>query len=158
MAPEQSGTGLGALGYALKHVAGVGRAVGGSGSLPDALAASVEAHGGCIRTNAPVARVLVEGNHVRGVMLSDGSTLTAITVVTAIDPRQVMVDWLANPPPCAQAIVERWRTGSRRDGYESKIDAVLRSRPTYRNLDERHFALLGVGDPLAPTTIVAPSP
>ncbi|HEV8420315.1 MAG TPA: NAD(P)/FAD-dependent oxidoreductase, partial [Actinomycetota bacterium] len=46
LSPETPGTGLGALGYAMKHVTGVGRPMGGSGGLPGALARAVEDAGG----------------------------------------------------------------------------------------------------------------
>jgi phytoene dehydrogenase-like protein len=42
------------------------------------------------------------------------------------------------------------------DGYESKIDAVLDEPPVYRQTDQRVVDRLGF-DPLAATTIVAPS-
>ena len=42
------GTGLGALGYVLRHVTQVGRPAGGSGALTDALASGVaSARGRC---------------------------------------------------------------------------------------------------------------
>ena len=37
ISPEQPGTGLGALTHAMRHVATVGRPVGGSGAVTDAL-------------------------------------------------------------------------------------------------------------------------
>jgi phytoene dehydrogenase-like protein len=43
VAPSAPGTGLGALGYALRHLVGVGRPVAGSGSLASAVAGSLRA-------------------------------------------------------------------------------------------------------------------
>lgn len=156
-APTQPGTGLGALGYALKHLSGVGRPVGGSGGLTDALARAFEADGGTVRTGAHVAGILVEGEAARGVRLETGEEVRATVVVAAVDPRQALVEWLGDPPPGATALVERWRARPRRDGYESKIDAVIRTRPRYRGLSDDVLSRLGVEEPLLPTGIICPS-
>ena len=50
VSPEQPGTGLGALSYAMRHVGGVGRPAGGSGALTEALRAAFAHHGGELRT------------------------------------------------------------------------------------------------------------
>ncbi len=50
LSPDTPGTGLGALTYAMKHVATVGRPVGGSGAVPDAVRGALEAAGGTVRT------------------------------------------------------------------------------------------------------------
>lgn len=42
--------------------------LGGISTLADALAAQIEAHGGQVRCNSPVTRILVEGGRARGVM------------------------------------------------------------------------------------------
>ena len=53
-------------------------------------------------------------------------------------------------------MIDRWRSTPHFEGYESKIDARITQLPTYKNLDARFFADLGV-DPLAATMIVAPT-
>ena len=50
ISPEFEGSGLGALSHAMRHVARVGRPVGGSGRVPETLRASFEAAGGAVRT------------------------------------------------------------------------------------------------------------
>ena len=62
LAPSTPGTGLGALTYAMKHVAQVGRPVGGSGALPAAVlgAPSRRPAARCAAT-ARVAAILCEG-------------------------------------------------------------------------------------------------
>ncbi|MEI4278603.1 phytoene desaturase family protein [Klenkia terrae] len=66
VAPSTPGTGLGATGIAMRHLVGIGRPVGGSGALPAALQAALEAAGGRVRTGARVARVLVDGRGSAG--------------------------------------------------------------------------------------------
>jgi beta-carotene ketolase (CrtO type) len=70
---------------------GVTRPVGGSGSLIDALAACVRAHGGEIRAAAPVAEVTIRGDGVAtGVVLDSGEQISAGTVIGAVDPHTLM--------------------------------------------------------------------
>ncbi|HEV7761908.1 MAG TPA: NAD(P)/FAD-dependent oxidoreductase, partial [Acidimicrobiales bacterium] len=70
-------TGLAAAGYALKHVARVGRPEGGSGRLTDAVAGALTQAGGTLRCGTPVTAIRVEGDRVRGVELASGEVLTA---------------------------------------------------------------------------------
>ncbi len=160
LSPELPGTGLGALTYAIRHVAQVGRPVGGSGQLPVAIAAAFEAAGGILRTSATVAGIQCEGGSeggkVRGVVLADGTEITASVVVSACDPRRTFVDWLQNPPAGAGPLVERWRGVAHQDGYESKIDAVVATLPSYRSLADGTAARLGF-DPLTPSAMIAPT-
>ncbi len=155
--PRTPGTGLGALGYAMRHLVGVGRPVGGSGAFPDALASVVRAHGGTIRTGARVRRIELEGGRVRGVSLDGGELLAAPTVVAATDPHAALVSWLADPPSTALAMSQRWSAKPRHDGYESKIDAVVGELPVYRDVDQRVLDALGVREPLIPTAVISTS-
>lgn len=140
--PSAPGTGLGALGYAFRHVIEVGRPRGGSGALTAALAGAVRAAGGEIRTGAEVAEVLLTADRVRGVMLTTGETVAADTVVAACDPRPVLLCWLREPPPRAARMLARWRRRSQPAGYESKLDAVVATPPRLRGVDA---SLVGTG-------------
>jgi phytoene dehydrogenase-like protein len=132
LSPELPGTGLGALGPALRHVARVGRPVGGSGMVPAALRASVEHHGGTIRTSARVGAILCGRDRAVGVRLDDGTEITGSAIVSAADPRRTFVEWLESPPSGATSLVERWRAKRPEDGFESKIDAVVTEPPVLR--------------------------
>lgn len=155
--PETPGTGLGALGYALKHVTGVARPAGGSGGLPAALARCVQEAGGTVRTEARVNELLAEGHRVRGVGLEGGEVVEAPMVVASVDPRTALVRWLASPPVRESRLVRKWRSRTAREGYESKVDAVIADRPRIRGLDGSVLERLGVAEPLIPTTIVSPT-
>ncbi len=155
--PRTPGTGLGALGYAMRHLVGVGRPVGGSGALPDALTSVVLAHGGTVRTGARVAAIDVDGDRVRGVTLTTGEVVSADAVVAATDPRAALVSWLRDPPPSMVALSRRWELRPQHDGYESKIDAVIDRLPVYRDLDQGVLDKLGVDQPLIPTAVVSTS-
>jgi phytoene dehydrogenase-like protein len=157
LSPETPGTGLGAIGYAMKHLAQVGRPVGGSGAVPAALGSCLLAAGGHIRTNVRVGAILCEGRGVRGVQLTSGEIVEAPRVVVACDPTDALVRWLRDAPAQAERLSSRWATRPHRDGYESKIDAVVSRLPVLRGHDRARGAALGVREPWGPTTIVAPA-
>lgn len=156
VAPDQPGTGLAALGYATRHLVKTGRPRGGSGSLTDSTRASFEAAGGKVRCGSTVTSLLVDRGAVRGVTLTDGTTLRSDVVIAACDPHRVFVDWLGEVPRGAKRMVERWRDRPVQDGYESKIDAVLTAAPRFSALERLEPLFPGV-DLLAPTAIVSPT-
>ncbi len=65
---------------------------GGPGSLTAALAQAARAAGAEIRTAAQVARIRVEQGRAKGVVLADGTELSARAVLASIDPRTVLLD------------------------------------------------------------------
>ena len=152
ISPETKGSGLGALTYAFRHTGTVGRPVGGSGEVPRTLLAAFEAAGGTLRAGTKVTEITCEGERVRGVTLDDGSEQTAPIVVSACNPHDTFLSWLANPPSQAEGLLQRWRRIPREDGYESKIDAVLSRPPRLRAAVEA-----GLDLDLATSHAVAPS-
>lgn len=152
ISPEFAGSGLGALTYAFRHVGTVGRPVGGSGEVPRTLLAAFESAGGRLMASTKVAAITCEGPDVRGVVLGDGTEVTARVVVSACNPHDTFLTWLKDPPPQAHGLVERWRSVRHDDGYESKIDAVLSSAPVVGAVRNAGF-----GEPVAATHVVAPS-
>ena len=153
ISPETPGTGLGALAFALRHVAHLGRPRGGSGMLPESLKKSFLDAGGLLRTNTRVVGILCEGSRVSAVQTSDGATVTARIVVSACDPQKTFVSWLKNPPARAQSMVDRWKAQQPGEGYESKIDAIATQAPILNGLHDESLA----GHPLGSTTIISPS-
>ncbi len=135
VSPEMPGTGLGALTYAMRHVGRVGRPVGGSGALTEALAAAVVRGGGEVRTEATVTAVRCEGDRVAGVTLADGTSIDCSIVVSACDPRRTFVEWLTPAPDIAAGMIARWRGATSAAGYESKIDAVVDREPRLRDTE-----------------------
>ncbi len=152
------GTGLGALGYALRHVVRVGRPRGGSGALPRSLMAALVGHGGRVRTGARVEAIVADGKGVRGVRLADGEEITAAVVVVATDPRRALVEWLTDPPAAAEAMVRRWRQRPVHEGFESKIDAVIDEPPVLRDADPGRLSGWGLDTPWRSTVHVTPDP
>ncbi len=161
LSPETPGTGLGALSYGFKHIVGVGRPKGGSGALTEALAGSIRAAGGEVRTGALVQTIGCEGPAVRSVELADGTTMETRNVVVASDPREAVVKYLSNPPSSASEFVGSWRNRVPDEGFESKVDARLSEAPRWRYYNRgdnaARYADVGFDDPLSPSTLVSPN-
>ena len=64
---------------------GVWLPIGGIYRVIQSLMQIAEAHGACFRFNAPVKRIEVERDHASGVLLEDGSLLTADVIVANAD-------------------------------------------------------------------------
>src|SRR5258707_9032940 len=66
---------------------------GGMGRISFALAASAEAHGAIIRTNSPVAKILVHNGKAEGVRLENGVELRASAVLSNTDPKRTFLQF-----------------------------------------------------------------
>jgi phytoene dehydrogenase-like protein len=69
-----------------------GFARGGMGAVTSALAMSLQASGGAIRSAAPVEQVLVSNGRATGVALADGEEIYARTVVSNMDVRRTFLE------------------------------------------------------------------
>ncbi len=87
---------------------------GGMGGLSAAIAAAARSFGAEIRVDAPVARILVEGGKVAGVVLPSGDELRAPTVVTTVHPKIAFLDLVDRNDLPADFVrdIERWNTRS----------------------------------------------
>jgi phytoene dehydrogenase-like protein len=108
-------------------------AVGGPGAVTDALARAAKALGVTIATGNAVARVAVEGNTVAGVVLRDGTTVRAETVVCNADPFQLraMVGAEKLPPDYVNKI-----DGFTRAGSIARVRLALAELPAFTALRE----------------------
>ena len=92
--PRSAGTSLNVLMQAALDGSAFAAAtfvVGGMGALSEALASAARAEGSEIRAAAPVERVRVEGNKVKGVRLVSGEEIDARMVVSNADPRNTFL-------------------------------------------------------------------
>jgi len=64
---------------------------GGMGAISQALAASAEAHGATMRTDAEVDRVLIKDGKAYGVVLTNGDEIRAKVVVSNADPKRTFL-------------------------------------------------------------------
>jgi phytoene dehydrogenase-like protein len=91
LGPRSPGTAYVLLHHYMGEIDGVfrawGFARGGTGGIADAIASSAQALGAEIRTNAPVAQVLLNNKTVIGVALENGDELYADVVLSSLDPK-----------------------------------------------------------------------
>lgn len=156
--PAFPGTGLAAAAYATRHLIRTGRPVGGSGALTDAILRSFTHAGGRVILGHAVSRLELASGVVSGVTLDDGRRIRTKRVIAACDPQRVFHEWIGADDAPPNSAITSWRNLPIHDGYESKLDVVLRRRPDFRH-ESRLVGLLDrVVDLHSPTTVVAPSP
>lgn len=131
--PSAARSGLAALGYAIRHLAGTRRPRGGSGAFPEALRSYVERCGGEVWCSSPVVGLVGRGSKVGGVRLATGEVLTAPVVVAAVDPRTVRLEWVDAGPASWRARSASWASPPDGSGYQSKVDAVVARPPRLRD-------------------------
>lgn len=91
---------------------GWGCSVGGSISLPLAMARVIESHGGTVCTNSHVDQIIVEGGTAKGVVLADGTRIKARKLVASnVEPGQTLLKMVGEEYLPEQALVQvkRWR-------------------------------------------------
>jgi phytoene dehydrogenase-like protein len=127
---RQDGSGWGLIYLGILSKYGVSMFHGGTGALPQALAACLHDHGGAIRTGAKVDELIVRDGRVTGVRLGSGEELTARRgVVTAFSPKSTLTRLLPKGvlSPVLQNRVEKIPTRER--GFaDYKLNVALKGR------------------------------
>ena len=121
-------------------------AKGGIGAVADALAASAQAAGVEIRTNADVARIVVRDGSATGIVLQSGEEVAAQSVASSADPRRTwlgLVDAMDLSPDFVQRV-----TNIRAHGTLAKVNFAVNALPRFtsladRGVDEQTAALSG---------------
>ena len=115
-------------------------AEGGPGALSDALAASLTAAGGEIRTGADVAAVTSRDGQVTGVIVAGGEEIRVAAVVSGLDPKRTLTT-LCDPVAIGPSML--WRAGNiRTPGVVSKVNLVLAGLPRFPAANGDDAALL----------------
>jgi phytoene dehydrogenase-like protein len=112
---------------------GLAQPTGGMGAVAEALATAARAAGAEIRTGAPVARILVEGDRAAGVRLTSGEEIAAAAVVSNADPRATFLD-LLGPEHLDTGFVRRVKH-LRSRGLAAKLHLALDGLPEFTGLD-----------------------
>ncbi len=79
---------------------------GGAVAIPRAYAGVISDHGGRVRLDTPVRRILVDRGAATGVELADGTRVTAKAVVSNVDPRETF-QHLVDPQHVPASYAER---------------------------------------------------
>jgi len=130
--PYDPGTALGLLFHLLSggehELQGFyGHVMGGMGAITQALAGAAALRGVEIRTSAPVARIDVRSGRVRGVVLEDGTEISAPIVLSNADPKRTFLGLLENgdlPEEFRRAV-----QGIKMNGPCAKVNLVLAEEP-----------------------------
>jgi phytoene dehydrogenase-like protein len=108
---------------------------GGLGALSTALAAAATAAGAQIRTQAPVARILVSADRASGVVLASGEEIAADVVVSSADPKTTFLGLLGSEH--LDAGFTRRVAQLRTDGLGAKLHLALERLPQFPGLDRQ---------------------
>ena len=152
LGPRSPGTAYVLLHHYMGEIDGVfrawGFARGGTGAVSESIASAARSFGAEVRTDAPVERVLVEGDRAVGVVLADGEELRAKTVVSGLDPRRTFLELVepASLPEDLVSAVERFRFR----GSSGKVNLALSELPDFT-------AIPGDGPHLKGAIAIAPS-
>jgi len=138
LGPRSPGTAYVLLHHYMGELDGVfrawGFARGGNGSVSAAIAAAAQAHGAEIRTQAPVAKILVSGSKATGVVLEAGEELHAPIVVSGADPRRTFLGLVgeAQLPSDFVASIRRYKFR----GSSAKVNLALAEAPRFTCMPE----------------------
>ena len=152
LGPRSPGTAYVLLHHYMGEIDGAfrawGFAKGGNGSVSEAIAGAARAFGAEIRTQAPVARVLIDNDRAVGVVLESGEEIRAKLVVSNTDPRRTFLDFVgANHLPADfVAAVQRIRFR----GSSGKVNLALSEVPNFT-------CLPGAGPHLRGAISISPS-
>jgi phytoene dehydrogenase-like protein len=148
------GTGLGVYSpgtaYVLLHhamgdvdgnVGAWGFARGGMGAVSGALASAFRASGGEIRTDAEVAKIVVQNNRATGVELASGERISADIVTSNLDARRTFLG-IMDESDLPEKVVARARHFKIR-GSSGKLNIALDGMPSFPALPEGSPLTLG---------------
>jgi phytoene dehydrogenase-like protein len=135
--PYVPGTAVGLLFHLLsggaEEVQGFyGHVIGGMGAITQAMAAAVREAGGEIRVSSPVARVVVRSGRATGVVLEDGTELSARVVLSNADPKRTflgLVDAAELPQDFRDDVA-----AIRMAGPCAKVNFVLSAEPRWTGM------------------------
>jgi len=108
---------------------GMSQPKGGMGALCNALAKAASAAGATIRTGAPVASILVEGDRASGVALESGERVSARNVISSADPKTTFMR-LLGPRYLDTGFVRRV-DHIRSRGLAAKLHLALNRAPSF---------------------------
>jgi phytoene dehydrogenase-like protein len=105
---------------------------GGPGALTAAMADAARSAGVTIRTGAAVARVMVREGKAAGLIMEDGTEITAGAVVSNADPRRTFLQ-LVEPVELDPSFLTKIRNYRAR-GTVAKVHLALNSIPSFRGV------------------------
>ena len=152
LGPRSPGTAYVLLHHYMGELDGVfrawGFAKGGNGAVSAAIAGAARAAGAEIRTQAPVAQVLLQNGRAAGVVLESGEEIRATVVVSGADPRRTFLGLVGEKHLPADLVHSIRRFKFR--GASAKVNLALGALPNFT-------CLPGRGDHLRGAISISPS-
>jgi phytoene dehydrogenase-like protein len=105
---------------------------GGTGGISNAIASAARAFGAEIRTEAPVARIVVKNGRATGVALESGEEIEATDVLSSVDARRTFLS-LVEPGSLDAGFEEELRRFKFR-GSSGKVNLAVDRLPDFRCL------------------------
>lgn len=121
----------GESGGSLSHPAG------GMGAVTRAISNAAQAAGVVVRTEVPVARILIEDDRANGVELESGEQVHARSVVSSADPKHTFLS-LVGAEHLDTGFVRRVRN-IRMRGNAAKLNLALKDVPRFKGLGEEEL-------------------
>ncbi|WP_259779373.1 phytoene desaturase family protein [Aestuariispira ectoiniformans] len=126
LSPESTSSGL--IGKVIAftlEAAGAPVVKGGAGAAATAFVNLIEAHGGEVRCNTTVDRILIENGRATGVVTADGETITARNVLASVAPDQLYGQLLQDAAlPEDRQAQQRFRHGKGNFQLHYALDAA----------------------------------
>ena len=121
---------------------------GGTGGISNAIGSAAQALGAEIRTEAPVARVLVRGGRAVGVVLESGEEIKAQSILSSLDARRTFMGLLESGTlePSFEEEVGRFKFR----GSSGKVNLAVDRLPEFKSLP-------GIGEHLRGAISFSPS-
>jgi len=117
---------------------------GGMGAIADSLAGALQEHGGELRTNAGVQKVLVKNRKAVGVVLENGDEIRARIVVSNLDAKRTFTR-IMDKKDLPEGIYEKARNFKIR-GSSGKVNIALSAMPKFTGVpDNRYISCGGQG-------------
>jgi phytoene dehydrogenase-like protein len=109
-----------------------GFARGGTGAISNAIAEAAREAGAEIRTQSPIARLIVKNNRAQGVVLQNGDEIHADVVSSSVDPRHTFLHFMEESqlPEDFLADIRRYKFR----GSSGKVNLALDALPNFKCL------------------------
>ena len=118
-----------------------GLARGGMGAISKSLAGALREHGGEIRTNAGVQKVLVKNRKAAGVVLDDGDELHSNIVVSNLDAKRTFTG-IMDKADLPDGIYDKARNFKIR-GSSGKVNIALSRMPKFTGVPDNPYLARG---------------
>src|SRR4051812_5219543 len=105
---------------------------GGTGAISNAIASAAREAGVEIRTEAPIAKVLVRGGRATGVVLENGDEIAAKVVASSVDPRLTFMKMVGKEHLPDEFVEDIGRYKFR--GSSGKVNLALDALPEFRSM------------------------